>query len=468
MGLSGKDVVAKKGIAAALLADWMPYLTQGMCGRCGSSLQSRLQNLASSGKISGVVFLDHDAENSADFCSADSSLYTPEKSSTSSINSCEDNSQGNSNGTPYSNLSTMWRHNHNLPTTSSQHSVSKHSQHSLSKQSCGDDFTAISAEGNALAHDSNGFDLSKEEGEWIRFSQVGRKRDFALIERINGKPVDVLKGLELHTHVFNDIEQKKIVDYIYNLQQMGQKGLLRERTYSEPRKWMRGKGRVTIQFGCCYNYAMDKNGNPPGIIRDEDVDPLPPLFRTIIKRLVKWHVLPPTCIPNSCIVNIYDEGDCIPPHIDHHDFLRPFCTISFLTECNILFGSNLKILGPGEFSGPMSIALPVGSVLILNGNGADIAKHCVPGVPGKRISITFRKMDDSKLPYSFKSDPELQGLQPLSRGTPSKSLNQQAVQVTPPKGNHQKPGVSLSNLNLGVDDFPPLGGLSLGSKQRRR
>ena len=28
------------------------------------------------------------------------------------------------------------------------------------------------------------------------------------------------------------------------------------RTYSEPRKWMRGKGRVTIQFGCCYNYAV--------------------------------------------------------------------------------------------------------------------------------------------------------------------------------------------------------------------
>jgi hypothetical protein len=28
-----------------------------------------------------------------------------------------------------------------------------------------------------------------------------------------------------------------------------------ERTYTEPQKWMRGKGRVTIQFGCCYNYA---------------------------------------------------------------------------------------------------------------------------------------------------------------------------------------------------------------------
>ncbi|CAK9318101.1 unnamed protein product [Citrullus colocynthis] len=56
-----------------------------------------------------------------------------------------------------------------------------------------------------------------------------------------------------------------------------------ERTYSEPRKWIRGKGRVTIQFGCCYNYARDKNGTPPGIVRDEEVDPLPSLFKKMIK-----------------------------------------------------------------------------------------------------------------------------------------------------------------------------------------
>jgi alkylated DNA repair protein alkB family protein 5 len=95
------------------------------------------------------------------------------------------------------------------------------------------------------------------------------------------------------------------------------------------------------------------------------VDPLPDLFKEMIKRMVKWNVLPASCIPNSCIVNIYDEGDCIPPHIDHHDFVRPFCTVSFLTECNILFGSNLKILSPGEFLGPVSIPLPIGYVSIL-------------------------------------------------------------------------------------------------------
>ncbi|ERM95777.1 hypothetical protein AMTR_s00023p00252870, partial [Amborella trichopoda] len=168
------------------------------------------------------------------------------------------------------------------------------------------------------------------------------------------------------------------------------------RTYSEPQKWMRGKGCVTMQFGCCYNYAVDKNGNPPGIIRNEEVDPIPPLFKT----MVTWHVLPTDCIPNSCIVNIYDEGDCIPPHIDHHDFVLPFCTVSFLSECNIVFGANLKIVGPGDFAGSFSIPLPVGSVLILNGNSADVAKHSIPG-SGKEDLNNFQKDGSPEDPPQF-------------------------------------------------------------------
>ncbi|KAL6651668.1 hypothetical protein ACP70R_010593 [Stipagrostis hirtigluma subsp. patula] len=249
--------------------------------------------------------------------------------------------------------------------------------------------------------------------------RVRRKKDFTHMERVDGRMVNVLQGLELHTAVFSAAEQQRIVDCVHDLQDRGRRGLLRERTYSEPRKWMRGKGRATIQFGCCYNYATDRKGNPPGIIRDEEVDPLPPLLRAMVCRLVEWRVLPPTCVPDSCIVNIYDVDDCIPPHIDHHDFLRPFCTVSFLAECRILFGRDLRVLGPGEFSGAASIPLPVGSVLVLSGNGADVAKHCVPAVPAKRISITFRKMDAGKVPFSFRPDPEMQELAPLPYPAPA-------------------------------------------------
>lgn len=308
-----------------------------------------------------------------------------------------------------------------------------------------------------------------EEDELQRFSKVGRKKNFVHYERVNGKEVNLVQGLELHTGVFSPEEQRKVVESVYNFQSMGRKGQLMARTYSEPRKWMRGKGRITIQFGCCYNYAVDKDGNPPGIIRDEEVDPLPPVFKQMIKRMVKWHVLPPTCVPNSCIVNIYDKGDCIPPHIDHHDFLRPFCTVSFLTECNILFGSNLKVSGPGEFSGPISIPLPVGSVLVLKGNGADIAKHCVPAVPAKRISVTFRRMDESKIPYNFSPDPELLNLKPLvvqpSPGTKAaQNQHQEAKSKINGKAAHQwnpRDQPVYSAFVLEKNEFPPLGGLKL-------
>ncbi|KAL6582693.1 RNA demethylase alkbh9b [Orobanche minor] len=269
-------------------------------------------------------------------------------------------------------------------------------------------------EGTSTNEAKEQLQLSRDQREYVRFNSLQRIKHFNCLERVNGKLVNILDGLELHKRVFNDAEQKRIVRYVEQLQEMGRNKLLKECTYSAPMKWMRGKGRVTLQFGCCYNYATDRDGNPPGILRNAMVDPLPHLFKIMIKRLIRWCVLPPSCVPDSCIVNVYEEGDCIPPHIDNHDFVRPFCTVSFLSECEILFGSNVKIVGAGEFAGSYAIPLPVGSVLVLNGNGADMAKHCVPAVPSKRISITFRKMDDSKRPSGYVTEPDLQGLQPLS------------------------------------------------------
>ncbi|KAL5705986.1 mRNA N(6)-methyladenine demethylase [Ranunculus cassubicifolius] len=421
-------------VQAGNLSDLLPYLSQGFCTSCKDLLQSRLQNINHDGGSAG------NQQNSENSCSADSSnFWTPENTSASSTQ-----------------LST---------TSSTPASVNSTWSSIADKVSASLTVTAKSSDVKVPSDD--------DSEDRKRMSQVGRKKDFVCVEKINGKPLNVLQGLELYTRVFNDEEQKEIVEYVYNLQRLGQSRKFRERTYTEPRKWMRGKGRVTIQFGCCYNYAVDKDGNPPGIIRDEEVDPIPILFKSMIRRMVKWRILPPTCIPNSCIVNIYDEGDCIPPHIDHHDFVRPFCTVSFLTEANILFGSNLKVVAPGEFSGPASIPLPVGSVLILQGNGADVAKHCVPAVPGKRISITFRKMDDSKLPFKFSPDPELQHIQPLGSSQTSK-LHYQQVPLLRNSHHHNgttKNGsevVTKKNVEFGELDFPPLGASSTANWPRSK
>ncbi|VFQ93469.1 unnamed protein product [Cuscuta campestris] len=276
---------------------------------------------------------------------------------------------------------------------------------------------SLSREEGASGDESNKLktELSTEQGEYIRFCNVKRMKDFICLERINGKIVNILDGLELHTGVFSAADQIRIVDYVETLNKMGNHGESKETSYTAPENCMDGRGRGTFQFGWCHNYATDKNGDPPGILKDDNtLDPIPPLLKDMIKRLVKWHVIPPNSIPDSCVVNIYEEGDCIPPRIENQDFLRPFCIVSFLSECDMVFGSNPKVLGPGKFDGPTAISLPVGSVLVLNGKGADVAKHCLQAVSAKRILITFRKMAESKRPLGYVPDPDLQGLQPIS------------------------------------------------------
>ncbi|TKY58067.1 RNA demethylase ALKBH5 [Spatholobus suberectus] len=386
--------------ASEFLATWLPFLSRDLCTRCTQSLSDRIRSIDPGVDPQN----DNPNEENCDNCDAHS------------LGSWKDGAEPNSTAeAPIARVS--WA---DMAQEDDEFGEEEHENNNNNNNN-----NNSNNGGSVVAGDSNaGADVAKvvaekptlprEQREYIRFMNVRREKDFICFERVHGKLVNILEGLELHTGIFSAAEQRRIVSYVASLQEQGKKGELKDRTFSAPQKWMRGKGRQTIQFGCCYNYAVDRDGNPPGILQHAMVDPIPDLFKVIIRRLIRWHVLPPTCVPDSCIVNIYEEGDCIPPHIDNHDFVRPFCTVSFLSECNIVFGSNLEILGPGEFDGLIAIPLPVGSVLVLNGNGADVAKHCVPAVPTKRISITFRRMKVSKRPFGYVPESDLQGIQPLA------------------------------------------------------
>lgn len=69
--------------------------------------------------------------------------------------------------------------------------------------------------------------LPREQREHIRFMSVKRKKDFICLERVNGKYVNILEGLELHTGIFSAAEQKRIVDYVYALEEKGRNGELK-------------------------------------------------------------------------------------------------------------------------------------------------------------------------------------------------------------------------------------------------
>ncbi|CAI9780566.1 unnamed protein product [Fraxinus pennsylvanica] len=428
-------------IASEFLSNWLPFLSCGLCKSCTETLSDRIRSLnpeingevgpgKKKGKFSVSAIMDLSRSKEDCDCSVGSlkdSMDHNDNTDTYSLGSWKDEADGLSepaaDALSTSETSTLLTPFASLKVKMSWADMAQEDELDMGEE-IGSSTSVGVQEGTTLDDAKPKSGLSREQREHIRFCNVRRKKNFISFERVNGKFVNILEGLELHKCVFSAAEQNRIVKYVEKLQEMGSNGKLKERTYSAPQKWMRGKGRITLQFGCCYNYAIDKKGNPPGILKNEMVDPLPHLFKVMIKRLVTWHVLPPSCVPDSCIVNIYEEGDCIPPHIDNHDFVRPFCTVSFLSECEILFGSNLKIVGPGDFAGSFAIPLPVGSVLVLKGNGADVAKHCVPAVPTRRISITFRKMDESKLPIGYVPESDLQGLQPLPyEDDSSKSYN---------------------------------------------
>jgi len=48
--------------------------------------------------------------------------------------------------------------------------------------------------------------LPREQREYVRFMNVRRKKDFICFERVNGKLVNILEGLELHTGIFSVAE----------------------------------------------------------------------------------------------------------------------------------------------------------------------------------------------------------------------------------------------------------------------
>ncbi|KAJ7966331.1 oxidoreductase, 2OG-Fe(II) oxygenase family protein [Quillaja saponaria] len=411
-------------IASEFLTTWLPFLSRDLCHMCTQTLADRIRSLDPEFHGDAQTEQSEENVNGSNVNNVEShemSNNHDDNCDTNSLGSWKDGAEEiSSSSVPGVSTSEIVSESVSVVTPSPRMSWADMAQEDELEEEEENESNKHSVNSNASLGEASIVKvlekpkLPREQREYIRFMNVNRKKDFICFERVNGKHVNILEGLELHMGIISAAEQRRIVDLVVSLQEMGKRGELKDKTYSSPPKWMRGKGRGTLQFGCCYNYAMDKNGNAPGILQNVMVDPIPRLFKVIIRRLIQWHVLPPTCVPDSCIVNIYEEGDCIPPHIDNHDFVRPFCTVSFLSECNIVFGSNLKAVGAGEFAGSVAIPLPVGSVLVLNGNGADVAKHCVPAVPTKRISITFRKMDESKRPIGFVPEPDLQGIQPLA------------------------------------------------------
>ena len=52
----------------------------------------------------------------------------------------------------------------------------------------------------------------------------------------------------------------------------------------------------------------------------------------------------------QAILNFYAAGDAIPPHVDHHDFARPFATLSLGSTQPIAFAQRFRVVSEGACS----------------------------------------------------------------------------------------------------------------------
>ncbi|XP_078448310.1 RNA demethylase ALKBH9B-like [Wolffia australiana] len=362
-------------IAAEFLTNWLPFLSKGLCEKCVASMRDRIGSLGQDQSVTPPRVSDN-----AEVCGPST---LPPSSSPKLHKSWADMAQEDELEMEAG--------------SEEERSQDERDRVEISEKCVVGKITSKSPRAECKETKKT---LTRDQREHIRFMNVVRNTDFICLERVGEKITNILDGLELHTGVFSAAEQKRIVDFVHELQEGGRKGELGEWTYSERKE----KKPATIQFGCCYSTAPDKDGNPRGILRNVASESIPSLFKVIIRRLIRWHVLPPSCIPDSCSVHIFEPGDFLPPQIVSHDFLRPLCTVSFLSECSMLFGS----------SNSASILLPVGSAFVMSGNGANVAKHSVAAVPSRRISIAFRRMNEGRRPLTFKPEADLQSIQPLA------------------------------------------------------
>lgn len=119
-----------------------------------------------------------------------------------------------------------------------------------------------------------------------------------------------------------------------------------------------------------------------------NLEPIPPLLESVIDHLVQWQLIPEYKKPNGCIIHFFDEDEYSqpflkPPHLD-----QPISTL-LLSESSMAYGRILVSDGDGNYKGPLMLSLKKGSLLVMRGNSADMARHVMCPSPSKRVSITF-------------------------------------------------------------------------------
>ncbi|KAK8507942.1 hypothetical protein V6N13_055410 [Hibiscus sabdariffa] len=235
-------------------------------------------------------------------------------------------------------------------------------------------------------------DLHSSQNQNGKQNATGPKT-FVCNEMFDGKMVNVVDGLKLYEELFDEKDISNLVSLVNDLRAAGRRGQFQGQTYVASKKPMKGHGREMIQLGLPIADAPLDDETAAGTSKERRIEAIPSLLQDSIERLVGLQII--TSKPDSCIIDVYNEGDHSPPHMLPPWYGKPVC-IMFLTECDITFGRVIAFDHPGDFRGSLKLSLAPGSLLMMEGKSADFAKHALPSIRKQRILITFTKYQPKK------------------------------------------------------------------------
>ncbi|XP_039054766.1 RNA demethylase ALKBH10B-like [Hibiscus syriacus] len=274
---------------------------------------------------------------------------------------------------------------------------------------------------------NGGYTLScKEKDLHSSQNQNGKQnvtgpKTFVCNEMFDGKTVNVVDGLKLYEELFDEKDVSNLVSLVNDLRATGKRGELQDPTYVVSKKPIKGHGREMIQLGLPIANAPLDDETAAGTSRERRIEAIPSLLLDAIDRLVDLQVI--TAKPDSCIIDVYNEGDHSPPHMLPSWYGKPVCIV-FLTECDITFGRVAAFDHPGDFRGSLKLSLAPGSLLVMQGKSCDFAKHALPSVRKQRVLITFTKYQPKKFVTDNQRFPSPSVSQPSKWGPPpSRSPN---------------------------------------------
>ncbi|KAG9457454.1 hypothetical protein H6P81_001962 [Aristolochia fimbriata] len=227
-------------------------------------------------------------------------------------------------------------------------------------------------------------------------------KGFVAKEPVKGHMVNVVKGLKLYEDIFTELEISKLTNFINELHLAGQKGELSGDTFILFNQQLKGNKREIIQLGTPIF----------GSLKDDatyNIEPIPSTLHSVIDHLIECRLLPEKRRPNGCIINFFDEGEYSQPYMKPPHLDQPVSTL-VLSESTMAFGRVLVSDNLGDCKGSLMLSLKEGSLLVMRGNSADMARHVMCPSPNKRISITFFKVRE---PDMSRANPSV--IPPLTR-----------------------------------------------------